>query len=175
MQKLPMNKIADLETNIIDMDKYTFNLPKENILNICQKRVTIINEFIEDLSKTLNLHNPNLKEILSKIESNLGIKDYWVGFHSKCNFNKSLICPKKDQCILLYKKKPVNDKIGFIAGTKEKKKIKYQDILTGEELKHIYELLDEDADYYYCLIKTIKPKKRTLKDYLNSKSKNAFC
>jgi len=175
MQKLSMNKIADLETNIIDMDKYTFNLPKENILNICQKRVTIINEFIEDLSKTLNLHNPNLKEILSKIESNLGIKDYWVGFHSKCNFNKSLICPKKDQCILLYKKKPVNDKIGFIAGTKEKKKIKYQDILTGEELKHIYELLDEDADYYYCLIKTIKPKKRTLKDYLNSKSKNAFC
>ena len=168
MKSLTIDNVADLETNILDMDKYTYNLPNENKLNLLNIKDSMKKEFIDDLSKTLNIDNTNLIGILSRIQLNLKIKEGRLEFHAKCSFNKSLICPKKDNCVLLYKKiSNNNNNIDFIAGIKEENKIIYYEVSTGKQLKHIYNLLDEDADYYYCLIKTIKFKKRTHKEYIS--------
>ena len=109
--------------------------------------------FIKDLSMALNINDeePNILKILSQIASNIGMEDHRLFFHMKCEFNKSLICPKKDKYILLYKKKVVNGNIGFIASIKRGKKIKYIDISTKEEVNEIYEAIDEKSEYYYCL------------------------
>ena len=166
MESLKADDIADLETNILDIDKYSYNLPNENKLNKLKEKDIMEKKFIEDLSQTFNMdiNKANLFDILLEISKKLEIKDRRLEFHAKCRFNKSLICPKRDNCVLLYKKIS-NNNIDFIAGTKKQNKIVYYEVSTGNLLNHIYNLLDEDADYYYCLVKTTKFKKRTHKEY----------
>ena len=168
MESLKTDDIADLETNILDIDKYSYNLPNENKLNKLKEKDIMEKKFIEDLSQTFNMdiNNANLFDILLEISKKLEIKDRRLEFHAKCSFNKSLICPKRDDCVLLYKKIS-NNNIDFIAGTKKQNKILYYEVSTGNLLNHIYNLLDEDADYYYCLVKTTKFKKRTHKEYID--------
>ena len=168
MESLKADDIADLETNILDIDKYSYNLPNESKLNKLKEKDIMEKKFIEDLSQTFNMdiNNANLFDILLEISKKLEIKDRRLEFHAKCSFNKSLICPKRDDCVLLYKKIS-NNNIDFIAGTKKQNKILYYEVSTGNLLNHIYNLLDEDADYYYCLVKTTKFKKRTHKEYID--------
>ena len=154
--KLKINKISNLETNVITVDEFAYEIPENRKLEIGDNIMEMKKSFINDLSKALKIQGQNnsISTILSTIASNIGIRDYSLFFYAKLKFNKSLICPKKDKYILLYKKK--TDKtddyiINFIACIKKRKKIQYFDLLSKKELKKIYEAIDEDSEYYYCL------------------------
>ena len=154
--KLKINKISNLETNVITVDEFAYEIPENRKLEIGDNIMEMKKSFINDLSKALKIQGQNnsISTILSTIASNIGIGDYSLFFYAKLKFNKSLICPKKDKYILLYKKK--TDKtddyiINFIACIKKRKKFQYFDLLSKKELKKIYEAIDEDNEYYYCL------------------------
>ena len=168
MKDLIIDENANLENNVIDVNKFSFELMEKKKLKIGKNMKEMIDSFIDDLSKALNIENKNhdITDILSKIATQIGIKDCLLYFHAKCEFNKALICPKFDNFILLYKKKDVNNNIDFIASIKEKENLKYIDVSTGKVYKKIYEVIDEDSEYYYCLIKIQKPKKRNYMQFI---------
>ena len=93
-------------------------------------------------------------DILDQIKLIIDAKDYSLFFHLKCKFNKGLICPKYEDYILLYKKKMnEKDNIDFIAGILENKVVKYIELSTKKVLDHIYDVIDEDGEYFYCLFR----------------------
>ena len=151
--KLKIDQISNLENNVADVNQFAFEIEEKRKIEIGEQMSDMRATFIKDLSMALNINDeePNILKILSQIASNIGMEDHRLFFHMKCEFNKSLICPKKDKYILLYKKKVVNGNIGFIASIKRGKKIKYIDISTKEEVNEIYEAIDEKSEYYYCL------------------------
>ena len=120
--------------------------------------------FIKDFYKVFDITNKeiNITNILSMIAEKLNIKDYDLWFHAKCYFNKLFFCPPNKKFVLLYKNK---DKKNFIASLTKKGKIEYIDISTGKEVANLFEVLDRTSDYYYCLLKIRRTKKRFFGDY----------
>ena len=61
------------------------------------------------------------------------------------------------------------DSIDFIAGILENNKVKYIELSTRKVMGHIYNLIDEDGEYFYCLFKykNIRKGKRKKKDIKN--------
>ena len=168
INELKIDNISNLENNVADIDEFSYELPAKRKLEIGNKIMEMKQSFINDLSKTLKINeeNPSIIIILSKIASIIGIGDYLLSFYVKCEFNKSMICPKKEKYVLLYKKKTDINSIGFIASIKKGKNIKYFDLSTNNEVKNLYEILDEDSKYYYCLYKYKPRKKRTYNELI---------
>ena len=97
------------------------------------------------------------------------MEEYNLLFHAKIPFNKGLISPKYDDYILLYKTKMIKGIIDFIAAIKENENIKYIQISTGNQIENkLYDILDEDSKYYYCLFKYSKVAKRNYMELLNT-------
>lgn len=168
---LTMNENSNLEINVTDISKYSYVLNEKRKLVIGKNMDGNIISFINDLSKALNIknENPDILKILSIIKEKIGMEEYNLLFHAKIPFNKGLISPKYDDYILLYKTKMIKGIIDFIAAIKENENIKYIQISTGNQIENkLYDILDEDSKYYYCLFKYSKVAKRNYMELLNT-------
>ena len=168
---LTMNENSNLEINVTDISKYSYVLNEKRKLIIGKNMDGNIISFINDLSEALNIknENPDILKILSIIKEKIGMEEYNLLFHAKIPFNKGLISPKYDNYILLYKTKMIKGIIDFIAAIKENENIKYIEISTGNQIENkLYDVLDEDSKYYYCLFKYPKVVKRNYMELLNT-------
>ena len=163
IKELILTDNANLDYNVMDLDKFEFLLPKikeEAMEEVKIKAQVQKDSFIKDLSKTLEIGkgNPDIKEILSEIKTRINLKDCEIYFNAKRSFNKYLIAPKTDSYISLYKMKEQNGFIDFIAIMLENGVPKSYKISTGEAVNDIYDYLNEHADYYYSLYRFLKKK-----------------
>ena len=160
---LKVTNKANLDSFVINEEKF-YNLNRMGKIKIGRNILEMKEAFIKDFYKVFDITNKeiNITNILSMIAEKLNIKDYELWFHAKCYFNKLFFCPPNKKFVLLYKNK---DKINFIASLTKKGKIEYIDISTGKEVANIFEVLDSTSDYYYCLLKIRRSKKRFFGDY----------
>ena len=163
IKELILTDNANLDYNVMDLDKFEFLLPKikeEAMEEVKIKAQVQKDSFIKDLSKTLEIGKgkPDIKEILSEIKTRINLKDCEIYFNAKRSFNKYLIAPKTDSYISLYKMKEQNGFIDFIAIMLENGVPKSYKISTGEAVNNIYDYLNEHADYYYSLYRFLKKK-----------------
>ena len=116
IKELILTDNANLDYNVMDLDKFEFLLPKKREEVMIKAQVEK-DSFIKDLSKALKIGkgNPDIKEILSEIKTRINLKDCEIYFNAKRSFNKYLIAPKTDSYISLYKMKEQNGFIDFIA------------------------------------------------------------
>ena len=168
MKEITTNKNANLEISVTNIKKFAFEIDEMSKLQVGSKYNEMKESFKKDLIKALKMdENSKITDILNQIKLIIDAKDYSLFFHLKCKFNKGLICPKYNDYVLLYKKKMYEkDNIDFIAGILENNAVKYIELSTKKVLDHIYELIDEDAEYFYCLFryKFKRAGKRTKKD-----------
>ena len=115
--------------------------------------------------------NISILELLDKIQSNLKLKNVYIYFHAKCKFNKYYFCPPDNNFIFLYKIKNEQD---YIAVLIKNKIVTFIKVSTGEEKKSVFDILDLNIDYYYCLKKLTKnkAKKRKIDYKIEVKSEN---
>ena len=159
-----INAKANLDIDFIDVNKFAFEIPAKSKLEIGKNFKEMKESFRKDLIKTFKMEeNSSISDVLDKIKLSINALDYSLYFQAKCVFNKGLICPKYENYVLLYKKKnEEKDKIDFIAALLENQVVKYIELSSKTILNHIYDVIDEDSKYYYCLFKAkeIKIRKR---------------
>jgi len=171
MKEITTNKNANLEISVTNINKFAFEIYEMSKLVVGGKHSEMKESFRKDLIKALKMNeNSKITDVLGQIKIIIDAKDYELVFHLKCKFNKGLICPKYNDYVLLYKKKmKEKDSIDFIAGILENNKVKYIELSTRKVMDHIYNLIDEDGEYFYCLFKykNIRKGKRKKKDIKN--------
>ena len=155
MKEITTNENANLEITVTNIKKFAFAIDELSKLQVGSKHNEMKESFKKDLIKALKMdENSKITDILDQIKLIIDAKDYSLFFHLKCKFNKGLICPKYEDYILLYKKKMnEKDNIDFIAGILENKIVKYIELSTKKVLDHIYDVIDEDGEYFYCLFR----------------------
>ena len=170
LKGVKLNKNANLDYNIIDVSKFAFEIPRiQKELLLGEELKEMKESFSKDLIKTFKMEkNSSITDILDKIKLSIDAKGYSLHFHAKCEFNKAIICPKCESFVFLYKKKNQEkdniDKIDFIAAFIEEEVVKYIELSSQKIIDHIYDVIDEDSKYYYCLFKFKEIGKRTKKD-----------
>ena len=165
IKEIKINNYANLDLNAVKISKFAFEFPENRLIFKREIRNKMRESFTKDLIKAYEMdENSSAFDVLEKIKTSIKLnKSYHLLFNAQCNFTKGLACPRKEEYIYLYKKKPNDSKsIGFVAGLIEKKVIRYIDLSTTKEIEYIYEVLDEKAKYYYILwiCKGISIKKR---------------
>ena len=160
--ELKFDKNADLDRNITNIENFSYNIGSLGKMKIENNIQSITNSFVQEFKIALNLQkNVSILIILDKIKNKIDSDSrYNLLFHAKCNFNKSIFIPPDKNHVFLYKMKDTNKKINFMAVDVQKEKIKYIEISSGKELEKIYNVLDEDNKYFYCLYKDKIPNAR---------------
>ena len=107
--------------------------------------------FINDFKEVFKFKKkPSISSIFYRIQKALNLKKLVVLFHTKCKFSNNYFFPPDKDYIFLYKRK---DSDSFIASFIKNKLNKFIDLSTEETLKTIFDVLDVNYEYYYCLKK----------------------
>ena len=156
MDELNIDENADLDNCVINAIDYSNNnINSELKIKMGKEINEMKNSFVKDFS---NLFNKNVSTlyILYRIGIILKLKDFDIKFISKFKFSNYYFFPPDKDFIFLYKNKSANK---FIASFKKDKKGEintFVEIPTGKILQTIYDVLDVNCDYYYCLKKSKK-------------------
>ena len=164
MKKFTLKKKANLDAYVTNVSKFSYDIVKEGKIKMGAETKEMKKQFINDFSKVFLLEqNVSILELLDKIQTNLKLKNVNIYFHSKCKFNKYYFCPPNNDFIFLYKIKNEED---YIAVFIQNRIVTFIKVSTGEEKNSIFDLLDINIDYYYCLKKLKKNKAKRMKmDY----------
>ena len=167
LKQIKTSNEANLDINVVDISKFAFEFPKKRLIMDMDKHREMKESFRKDLIKTYKMdENANVIEVLEKIRLSIGLKKgYQLFFHAQCEFNKGLICPRKEDYIYLYKKESKNgENVDFIAGLIENDIISYIELSTSKKIEHLNKVIDDDSKYYYVLWKyKQKPSKKRRK------------
>ena len=158
--KIPMEELdndndknADLDSCLINAISFSKNIFEELKIKIGKKEVfemqqSFINDFGND--KLECKEKKKIYFLLDNIRNNLVLKNCKLFLHAKCKFSNKYFFPPDEDYIFLYKKKKSKS---FIASYIKKNVNIFIDLSTKKQLKTIFDCLDVECDYYYCLKK----------------------
>ena len=151
LNELIIDQNADLDAFIINAINFSQKIFEELKIEVGQEIGEMKELFINDFKKVFKFKNkPSISSICYRIQKKLNLKKLVVLFHTKCKFSNNYFFPPDKDYIFLYKRK---DSDSFIASFIKNKLNKFIDLSTGETLKTIFDVLDVNYEYYYCLKK----------------------
>ena len=161
------DKIANLDLCVTNMNYMFDDIQKQGKIIIGKKIEKMKKYFLDDISNILAENQKgHISKILNVIKTILDINDH-VFFYGKFKFSKYFIIPPDRKHIFLYKRKDKNE---YIAVLKKRGKIVFTTIPTGIKLKYLYNELDVNCNYYYCLQRyRFGTKKKLTKKEINTK------
>ena len=180
MSELDIETNANLDSCVINAISFSKNIFDELKIQIGKKEIiemkqSFINDFDKGESKCKEQNK--IYFLLRDIRQKLELGNYELTLHARFKFSNNYFFPPDADYILLYKKKSSKS---FIASYIKDKVNKFFDLSTKKELKTIFDCLDVECDYYYCLKKKKKHKKiknnellpKQKRDNLNMKKPN---
>ena len=169
MVKLDIDSTADLDACVTNVLNSSLNFLKEGKIEIGSNINDMRSSFKKDFSKIFKDKN-SILGILDKIKNNLKLKDYTICFFAQFKFQQFYFLPPDNKSIFLYKIKNENN---FLAILRKNRETKSFEILNGKEKNTIFNLLDLDIKYYYCLKKKKRRKYKRIK--FNSTPNEIIC
>ena len=151
INELIIDQNADLDAFVINAINFSQKVFEELKFEVGQEIGEMKESFINDFKEVFKFKKkPSISSIFYRIQKALNLKKLVVLFHTKCKFSNNYFFPPDKDYIFLYKRK---DSDSFIASFIKNKLNKFIDLSSGKTLKTIFDVLDVNYKYYYCLKK----------------------